>query len=298
MQLHPAADLFPMLNDAQIAPLVESIRRGFDPAYPILRYRGLILDGRNRLRACAMAGVEPVFADLPDDCDPFQESWKRNGARRDLTPGQKAAIFVKTNAGSAKWQAERAELQRKANEARSGTQRGPETTRRSSNEDPRGGQDNRTVTVLAERAGVGRATMDRALKLHREDPEALEAAIRGERANRKYKLDEPILTLHEQGVGMAESARRLNVKPTVVQKITERLGISANSPPIKLWSDIEHAAGTLSGAAIKLERLAEQLNTGAINANAKEIRACIKSLSRSVKTVRKLRSALQQKLPK
>src|SRR5690349_15919571 len=93
---HPAAELFPMLSDEALEPIIESMRVcGFDPEHPILRYRGLILDGKNRFRASAMAGVEPLFKDLADDVDPYLESWKHNGPRRDLTPGQKAAILVK-----------------------------------------------------------------------------------------------------------------------------------------------------------------------------------------------------------
>ena len=56
---HPAADLFPMLSDEDLAPMVEDMRaNGYDHNKPILRYRSQVLDGRNRLRAAALAGVD------------------------------------------------------------------------------------------------------------------------------------------------------------------------------------------------------------------------------------------------
>lgn len=60
--VHPAAELFPMIKDAELGLLVEDIvEHGLRE--PILVYQGLILDGRNRLRACEIAGVEPRFVE-------------------------------------------------------------------------------------------------------------------------------------------------------------------------------------------------------------------------------------------
>ncbi len=104
MNSHSAAELFPLLDDATLKPLVDSMRTsGFDASKPVLLYRGDVLDGRNRLRAAELAGVEPVFADVHDDCDPYVESWKHNGARRDLDPDQKTAIYLKVLAASDAW---------------------------------------------------------------------------------------------------------------------------------------------------------------------------------------------------
>lgn len=308
---HPAAELFPMLNDDEIRPLVDSMRRnGFDPSKPILRYAGVILDGRNRLRASMLAGVDPVFADVPLDRDPYQESWKHNGLRRDLTPGQKAAIVAKITSMSLEWQTEREGRARAANEARADKVReqprsdGGRFTgalrNRSATERPK-----RAAAVLAEKAGVAESTMALALKIQREDPEQLDAIIRGEKKPRKPaapRVDHDtrnaeVLRLHEQGLSGVEIAHRMKIHPGSVSTAKQALGIDEKSPPIKLWSDIDHAVTTLEGGSHQFERLAEQLSTTEINANAQEIKQCIKSLSKSVATVKALRSALRLKLP-
>jgi len=192
---HAAAELFPLLDDTTLKPLVDSMRSsGFDASKPVLRYRGEILDGRNRLRAAELAGVEPVFADVADDCDPYVESWKHNGARRDLDPDQKTAIYLKILAASDAWVKEREAAKRKANAGRSDSQKGksrkpqaldvvPEE-RQASREAPRSeltpADINKTAKAIAEQAGVSRATVERVQRLEREAPERFEQVARGE----------------------------------------------------------------------------------------------------------------------
>lgn len=65
---------------------------GFDPLHPVLRWRGLIVDGRNRLAAAAAVGCIPVFRDLEDDDDPWIASLRANAVRRNLKPSQVAMI--------------------------------------------------------------------------------------------------------------------------------------------------------------------------------------------------------------
>jgi hypothetical protein len=66
MECHPLADLFPMMPDADLALLAEDIKANglFDP---IVTFEGQILDGRNRPKACQMAGVDPVFKAFEGD---------------------------------------------------------------------------------------------------------------------------------------------------------------------------------------------------------------------------------------
>jgi hypothetical protein len=57
---HPIANLFPLMEGGEFAALVEDIRRhGLREL--IVLYEGMVLDGRNRDRACRQAGIEPRY---------------------------------------------------------------------------------------------------------------------------------------------------------------------------------------------------------------------------------------------
>jgi len=311
---HPAAELFPMLSDQDLAPLVESmLEMGFDPTEPILRYAGAILDGRNRLRAAAIANVEPVFRDVPESIDPYAESWRRNGLRRDLSPGQKAAILAKLTLESTTWQTERDDRQRAANKARGEkakaqprAERGAfaEVTGAASHE-ARPADSGKTSAALAAKAGVSRSTMERSLKLAKSAPEKLDAVIRGDKPERKKpppRIDHDarnadVLRLMGHGLTNVEIASKLKINARSVSTARTKMGVAGNSPTIKLWGDVDHATTTLEGSAMQFEQLATRVAEGELNASAEEIGRCIKSLSRSLGTVKALRSALQRKLP-
>lgn len=91
MNVHPVADLFPMLAEDELAELAADIKqRGL--LHPIvLDPEGRVLDGRNRLAACEMAGVEPEFTTY-DGEDPDGYALAVNGQRRDMSKSRKAMV--------------------------------------------------------------------------------------------------------------------------------------------------------------------------------------------------------------
>lgn len=91
LQIHPVADLFPMLPDDELAELAADIKERGQLQPIILDAEGRILDGRNRYAACAMAGVEPRFEAYSGD-DPNGYALAVNVARRSLRPSQKYMI--------------------------------------------------------------------------------------------------------------------------------------------------------------------------------------------------------------
>lgn len=93
MAHHPIADLFPMLAEDELTELAADIaERGL--LQPIvLDTEGRILDGRNRVAACELAGVEPQFTTYDGD-DPDGYALAVNIARRHLTKGQQAMIIA------------------------------------------------------------------------------------------------------------------------------------------------------------------------------------------------------------
>jgi len=93
-QTHPAADLFPMHDEATFTALVKSItEEGFDEHERIvLMPDGTLLDGRNRYKACLTAGVEPMFRTYTGS-DPVGFVLARNStSRRHLSESQRAMI--------------------------------------------------------------------------------------------------------------------------------------------------------------------------------------------------------------
>ena len=90
---HPLAEIFPPLAPAELAALASDIKE-HGLREPITTYRGAILDGRNRLKACGVAGVEPRFFEYEGE-DPVAFVVSRNMFRRHLTLEQRATAAAK-----------------------------------------------------------------------------------------------------------------------------------------------------------------------------------------------------------
>lgn len=89
---HEAADLFPMLGEEELGKLAADIEiNGL--RNPIVLYRGEILDGRNRLKACELVDVEPRFEEY-EGADPVAFVISTNLHRRHLSPAQLVAISL------------------------------------------------------------------------------------------------------------------------------------------------------------------------------------------------------------
>ena len=90
--IHPAAGLMPEMTETEFKELVEDIRaKGLLQAIELLN--DMIIDGRNRLKACREAGVEPRFTvvDL-GKIGAIEYVISRNLRRRHLTESQRASI--------------------------------------------------------------------------------------------------------------------------------------------------------------------------------------------------------------
>ncbi|WMT71271.1 hypothetical protein [Bradyrhizobium sp. Ash2021] len=89
-EFHPAANLFPMMTDAELEALGEDMLRNAQREEIIL-YKGQILDGRNRYRACLLKGINPRFREEPTP-DPYAFVASANLHRRHLDASQRAMI--------------------------------------------------------------------------------------------------------------------------------------------------------------------------------------------------------------
>jgi DNA modification methylase/ParB-like chromosome segregation protein Spo0J len=97
---HPAADAFPMMDATRLDELKADIAAN-GQREPITLCDGMILDGRNRYRACIDLGIEPETREYGGD--PWAFAWSLNGERRDLEATVRALIFRRCQEGSERW---------------------------------------------------------------------------------------------------------------------------------------------------------------------------------------------------
>lgn len=93
MKIHPAADFFPMMSEDELTDLADDIKANGQHFPIILDKDGQLIDGRNRLAACKLAGVEPRFDQL-NGHDPLAYIAGVNLKRRNLTKGQQAMALA------------------------------------------------------------------------------------------------------------------------------------------------------------------------------------------------------------
>ena len=93
-QFHPLAEMFPLMEGAELKALAADIG-AHGLVEPIILYEDKILDGRNRYLACREAGVEPTYRPLLSCDDPLAFVVSANLHRRHLTSEQKRALIDK-----------------------------------------------------------------------------------------------------------------------------------------------------------------------------------------------------------
>jgi len=162
---HPAADAWPMMDDQRYEELRADIQAN-GQREPITLCDGMILDGRNRYRACVDLDIEPLTRDYVGD--PWAFAWSLNGARRDLEATVRALIFKRCEDGSAKWSKRLAKIaeegSRKKSQAKAGNQNASKEKTMVDHDDPPLKSEKKHVAreARAADAKVSPATMARA----------------------------------------------------------------------------------------------------------------------------------------
>lgn len=171
--VHPAADLFPMLEPEAFTKLVGDIDRNGqrDPIW--LDADGQLIDGRNRLAACQRLNRDPLTRTYNGD-SPTELVLSLNVHRRQLTPAQLAAVAVDA---LPMLEAE-AEQRRLAN-----LKRGDEA--------PTGpaGPVGRSAEKAAEAVGVGATSVKRLKKVREASEETFEQVKNGEKSVREAERE-------------------------------------------------------------------------------------------------------------
>jgi len=107
-QWHPAASIFPMMTDPELQELAADIKANGQQVPVMLDTEGFVIDGRNRVVACRIAGIEPQCETWCGESDEeliaFVISCNLN--RRHLTSSQKAAAAANAEELLAEWERE------------------------------------------------------------------------------------------------------------------------------------------------------------------------------------------------
>ena len=181
-RVHPAAALFPLLadDDTGFDALKSSIlERG--QLLPILVQGDVLLDGRNRLRACLAVGVKPRVEEYNGPLTGSELISELNLSRRDLEPEERAIITGKI---FVMIQRERKALAQKAAGEQYGRGRPKEKLRQDSGEaiaprDYTAEHARSTVGQIAAKADVSRHVAEQAVFLITRAPDLAEQVQRG-----------------------------------------------------------------------------------------------------------------------
>jgi hypothetical protein len=197
-----------MLPDAELQSLANDIRdNGLET--PIVTLEGAILDGRNRHRACEIAGVSPRFEEYTGK-DPMQFVISHNLHRRHLTESQRGMVAAKLatmkNGGDRKSDGISASI------------------------------DAVTKAEACEALKVGVSTLDRARKIQRIGaPELVAAVEAGEvTVGAAYKVaeldhDEQKKILEGGATGVKEAAKKLRQRKTKTPSMVANGDLSQNT---------------------------------------------------------------------
>jgi hypothetical protein len=96
VEVHPVADLFPLMSDEEYAGLKQDIAEN-GLREPMTMWQSKLIDGRNRLAACLELGLdwEGYLQELDADTDPVKWAVSHNLHRRHLTTSQRAMVAAR-----------------------------------------------------------------------------------------------------------------------------------------------------------------------------------------------------------
>lgn len=177
LKVHPAAALFPMLGDEEMKALADDIgKNGLHD--PIKKWKGWLIDGRNRSKACELSGTKPIYQEMEfeNEVELIDYIVSTNVHRRNLNAGQLALLGEALAPMLADAAARR--------QAEAGKESGKEGGRGNKKPSPlkkgkglRKGEVNRQI---AKKLNVGHDTVAKAKKLAKEAPDLAEKVKKGE----------------------------------------------------------------------------------------------------------------------
>ena len=210
---HPLADIFPLMTEGEIEDMALSLERTRQRE-PIVLYQGMILDGRNRYRACKAANLPPVtriYDPERDGHSPLTFVMDQNLERRHLTVGQRAAA-AQTALQAQEKEAKAATAYKAHQEAKSDNSHKDTNNQSDQNAGiPAKPAKKKTQAEVAKQMGVSEKSVERAKALQEKDPEEAHAVAKGEK------------TLHE-ATEAAKAKQAKDLRKESLQEIAEVCG--------------------------------------------------------------------------
>ena len=173
MDYHPISTCLPLMCEDELEDLADNIA-AHRLLQPIVTLDGKILDGRNRYRACNMAGVEPMFEEfLGDESEAVDLVEAHNIHRRNLTASKRAQ--AKAMLDRMRVEAVDAMKEDARERQREG---GREKVNQNSDEPP---NERSTLGQRAKSAGVSRDTLSKADKIAAASPGLAQEVLAGKK---------------------------------------------------------------------------------------------------------------------
>jgi hypothetical protein len=184
LEYHPISNIFPLIEGEALQGLANDIKLN-GLLEPVVLYEGKILDGRNRYRACKLAGVEPKFEEFKGTLEAaVSRVWSLNSERRHLTPSQKACCDALRNKLLDDYRTVREAAQQRQMKGKGPDGSGGRGKKGNPVElIPQGFESpTKTRDVRAKAAGINPKYIDMADRLLEQEPEVFEQVQRGEKA--------------------------------------------------------------------------------------------------------------------
>lgn len=197
MKVHELARYFPTIEGESFDRFVEDIEKN-GQLEPIITYRGEILDGVNRYRACQRLGMDPITKEYAGS-DPLHYVISINVHRRHMSASQLAMVATEMLP----------EFEVEAKKRSEATQfgHGPRTT---PTEDEKG----KASDKVAEEFGISGKSVRRAKRVKEQAPEKVEAIIQGKENIRAVDTGLRMKAAQERAEGKTEKEVVKKIKET------------------------------------------------------------------------------------
>lgn len=271
---HELAEMVPSMSEGDYASLRDDIKAN-GLLEPITLYKGAILDGRHRYRACRELGIDAI-ATTYDGENPAAYVVAKNLHRRHLTRAQRAAIGLRLLPHF-----EEEARKRLASSGFAYCQTAVGKYARTKRDADRPKKEGESSWQAAQAVGISRNSLLRAKRIQEQSPELYKKVMDGEMSI--FAADEQVRT---DGRSRKGSRQRDITKPYVVTN--QKAEQNANAAKRRMQKVIAELSGYAEGLkTFDLPRAMALATEG-------DIKWWTEVLSDTIRTLRNLRAALQK----